>query len=336
MKDALSMIIAVILLVILIIILPLYNYFERQDDMSYNVALKTVTMFVDEVAQNGYLDQNMYDKFIERLASTGNSYDIEVEAQKKVMTIDPDNASADEGEETYVEQYKSYYNKDIFNDETGQTSTVISKDNTLKNSAFFFDVGDRFNVRIKNTNTTMASALLSAIVSTVPKEKINISYGATIKNNNWENTTVSQLYQSDILITIKLENPNDAGENTGFPEYNFQIAQDRILEFKVKVLNHDDSNIPSKLTENVRLVGTNPNCYISPSSISEGTDEGEYILKFVLDESKFDNYFGSQEYNVFECFLPSNCIQGNFSKNASVSSQKIVIKINNAITVPEI
>ena len=336
MKDAFSMIIAVILLVILIIILPLYNYFERQDDMSYNVALKTVTMFVDEVAQNGYLDQNMYNKFIERLASTGNSYDVEVEAQKKVMTIDPDNTDPDDGEETYVEQYKSYYNKDIFNDETGQTSTVISKDNTLKNNAFFFDVGDRFNVKIKNTNTTMASALLSAIVSTVPKEKINISYGATIKNNNWQNTTISQLYQSDILVTIKLENANEPGENSGLPEYNFEIAKDRILEFKVKVLNHDDTNIASKITDNIRLVGTDPNCFISPSSISEGSDEGEYVIKFTLSDTKYDNYFSDKEYNVFQCFLPSNVIQGKFSKNASANSERIVIKINSEVTVPEI
>lgn len=336
MKDAFSMIIAVILLVVLIIILPLYNYFERQDDMSYNVALKTVTMFVDEVAQNGYLDQNMYDKFIERLASTGNSYEIEIEAQKKITTIDPENPDSDEGEETYVDQYKSYYNKDIFNDQTGQTSTVISKDNTLKNNAFFFDVDDRFNVRIVNTNTTMASALLSAIVSSVPKEKINISYGATIKNNNWENTSISQLYQSDILISIELANANEAEENNGFPEYNFQIAQDKILEFKVKVLNHDDTNIASKITDNLRLVGTNPNCYISPSSIAEGTDEGEYLVQFKLDDTKYYNYFSDNEYNVFQCFLPANSIQGKLSKNASANSEKLVVKINAGVVVPEI
>ena len=336
MKDAFSMIIAVILLVILIIILPLYNYFERQDDMSYNVALKTVTMFVDEVAQNGYLDQNMYDKFIQRLASTGNSYDIEVEARKRVMTIDPNNPDPDDGEESYVEQYKSYYNKDIFNDSTGQTSTVISKDNTLKNNAFFFDVGDRFNVKIKNTNTTMASALLSAIVSAVPKEKINISYGATIKNNNWQNTDISQLYQSDILVTIKLEDPNEPEENTGYSEYNFEVAQDRILEFKVKVLNHDDTNIASKITDNIRLVGTNPNCFISPSSISEGGDEGEYVIKFTLSDTKFNNYFSDNEYNVFQCFLHSNVIQVKYTKNDSENSEKIVIKINSGVTVPEI
>ena len=334
MKDALSMILAVILLVILIIILPLYNYFERQDDMSYNTALKTVTMFVDEVAQNGYLDQNMYDKFIQRLGATGNSYEIQVEAQKRIITNDPDNTLNQE-DPKYIEQYKSYYNKDIFNDETGSTSTIISKDNSLKNGAFFFDVGDKFYVRVKNTNTTMASSLLGAIVPGATNEKINISYGSTIKNNNWENTDVSQLYQSDILVNITLENPNTPDENNGFPEYNFENAQDRILKFKVKILNADDTNIASKITDNIRLIGKNPNCYISPSSISTGVDEGESIVEFVLDESKKDNYFSTNEYNILQCFLPANSIQGNFTKNASASSDQIIIKINGSIEVPE-
>lgn len=334
MKDALSMILAVILLVILIIILPLYNYFERQDDMSYNTALKTVTMFVDEVAQNGYLDQNMYDKFIQRLGATGNSYEIQVEAQKRIITNDPDNTLNQEAPK-YIEQYKSYYNKDIFKDETGSTSTIISKDNSLKNGAFFFDVGDKFYVRVKNTNTTMASSLLGAIVPGATNEKINISYGSTIKNNNWENTDVSQLYQSDILVNITLENPNTPDENNGFPEYNFENAQDRILKFKVKILNADDTNIASKITDNIRLIGKNPNCYISPSSISTGVDEGEYIVEFVLDESKKDNYFSTNEYNILQCFLPANSIQGNFTKNASASSDQIIIKINGGIEVPE-
>lgn len=335
MKDTLSMIVAVIFLVILLVILPLYNYFERQDDMSYNLALKTVTMFVDEVAQNGYIDQNMYDKFIERLGTTGNSYDIQIEAQKRILTVDPNNTSLNDGKETYIEQYKSYYNKDIFNDETGKTSNIIDKDNSLKNDVFFLDKGDKFYVSLKNTNTTMASALLNAIVSGTTKEKININYGATIKNNNWENTEVSQLYQSDILIKIELQNKNDAN-SSGFPEYSFDKAQDRILEYKIKILNSDDTNIASKITENIRLVGTAPNCYISPSSITTGTDEGEYLVKFTLDETKSNTYFSSNEYNVLQCFLPANVIQGKFSKNASASSEQLVMKINSSVDVPEI
>lgn len=335
MKDTLSMIVAVIFIVILLVILPLYNYFERQDDMSYNLALKIVTMFVDEVTQNGYIDQNMYDKFIQRLGTTGNSYDIQIEAQKKILTIDPNNVSPDDGKETYIEQYKSYYNKDIFNDETGKTSNIIDKDNSLKNDIFFLDVGDKFYVTVKNTNTTMASALLSIITSGVTKEKVNITYGAIVKNNNWENTEISQLYQSDILIKIELEGENTPNIN-GNPEYSFDVAKDRVIRFKIKILNSDDNNLASKIRDNVRLVGTNPNCFISPSSItSDGEANGEFIVEFTLDETKSNNYFSNNEYNTFKCFLPANVIQGKFSKNASANSKDIVIKINSSVNVPK-
>ena len=331
MKDAFSLVLAVIFLVILIIILPLYNFFERQDDMSYNIVLKSVTMFVDEVSENGYIDQNMYNRFIERLATTGNTYDIEIEAQKRVITKDPDNPN-----ETYIEQYKSYYNKDIFNDGTTQTSNIVQRDNSLVNGVFFFDVGDKINVRVKNTNITMSSALLGMLTQDLSREKINIFYGSTIKNNNWESATISQLFQSDILLTLDLVNPNPPEEKNGYPLYNFESTLDRVIKFRVKVLNADDTNIASKITENIRLVGTNPSSYISPSSISSGTDEGEYIVEFSLSQEKAETYFRDNAFNVFYCMMPANAIQGNFSKNVSVSSDKIVITRYAGVEVPEL
>ena len=331
MKDAFSLVLAVIFLVILIIILPLYNFFERQDDMSYNIVLKSVTMFVDEVAENGYLDQNMYNRFIQRLASTGNTYDIQIEAQKRVSTKDPDSP-----EESYIEQYKSYYNKDIFTEGTTQTSNIVQRDNSLVNGVFFFDVGDKINVRVKNTNVTMSSALLGMLTQDLGVEKVNILYGSTIKNNNWESASVSQLFQSDILITIDLNNPNNPEPKNGYPLYNFDSTLDRVIKFKVKVLNADDTNIASKITDNIRLVGSSPSCYISPSSITSGTDEGEYIVEFSLSPDKEDNYFRDGVYNVFYCMMPANAIQGNFSKNVSATSDKLLMIKNGGVEVPEL
>lgn len=330
MKDTLSMIVATIFLVILLLLLPLYNYFERQDDISYNVALKAVTTFVDEVTNNGYIDQTSYDNFINRLGQTANSYDVQVEVQKRLLTNDP-NGSGD----TYIEQYESYFNKDIFNEETGRTSNIIDRDNSLKNDVFFLDEGDKVYVNVKNTNTTMASSILSIISPGATKQKVNISYGAIVKNNTWENAEVAQLFQSDILVKVELQDPAEPNVN-GNPEYNFSIASNRIFKFKVKILNDDDTNIASKITDNIRLVGELPNCYISPSSITTGSDEGEYIVEFVLDETKSNTYFSNYEYNTFRCFLPANIIQGKFSKNSSANSQNLDIKINSSVTIPEL
>ena len=330
MKDTLSMIVATIFLVILLLLLPLYNYFERQDDISYNVALKAVTTFVDEVTNNGYIDQTSYDNFINRLGQTANSYDVQVEVQKRLLTNDPNGNG-----ETYIEQYQSYFNKDIFNEETGRTSNIIDRDNSLKNDVFFLDEGDKVYVNVKNTNTTMASSILSIISPGATKQKVNISYGAIVKNNTWKNAEVAQLFQSDILVKVELQDPAEPNVN-GNPEYNFSIASNRIFKFKVKILNDDDTNIASKITDNIRLVGELPNCYISPSSITTGSDEGEYIVEFVLDETKSNTYFSNYEYNTFRCFLPANIIQGKFSKNSSANSQNLDIKINSSVTIPEL
>lgn len=330
MKDTLSMIVATIFLVILLLLLPLYNYFERQDDISYNVALKAVTTFVDEVTNNGYIDQTSYDNFMNRLGQTANSYDVQVEVQKRLLTNDPNGNG-----ETYIEQYQSYFNKDIFNEETGRTSNIIDRDNSLKNDVFFLDEGDKVYVNVKNTNTTMASSILSIISPGATKQKVNISYGAIVKNNTWKNAEVAQLFQSDILVKVELQNPAEPNVN-GNPEYNFSVASNRIFKFKVKILNDDDTNIASKITDNIRLVGELPNCYISPSSITTGSDEGEYIVEFVLNETKSNTYFSNYEYNTFRCFLPANIIQGKFSKNSSANSQNLDIKINSSVTIPEL
>ena len=86
MKDNLSIVIVMIVFVILMVIFPLYNHFERQDDMSYNLALKVTTNFVDEVINSGYITQAMYDNYIANLANTGNLYDIELEVHKRTYT----------------------------------------------------------------------------------------------------------------------------------------------------------------------------------------------------------------------------------------------------------
>ncbi len=72
MQDNISIIITMIIFVTLVVIFPLYNLFERQDDMSYTLALKATTSFVDEIRNNGYIDQNGYNKYISELGNTGN------------------------------------------------------------------------------------------------------------------------------------------------------------------------------------------------------------------------------------------------------------------------
>lgn len=177
MKDNLSIVITIIVLVLLMVIFPLYNFFERQDDMSYNLVLKATTNFAEQVMNNGYIDQNTYDKFITELGNTGNVYDIEIEAHRKVLIGTG---------EIYEEQSYIDYTNDIFTEieNTSGTSNLMKR--SLKNNTYLLNPKDEIYVKVKNSNTTMAGALFNVIVPTSDKTRIEINYGGIIKNNAWK------------------------------------------------------------------------------------------------------------------------------------------------------
>ena len=173
MKDNLSIVITMLVFVILIVIFPLYNYFERQDDMSYNLALKATTNFVDEVLESGYLDQEMYNKYVSELANTGNIYDIQLEAHRKVLIKEnPDNSNT-----AYNEKYLINYNNNIFDNE-GVVNNIQEK--VIRGNAYYFNEGDKFYVKMKNSNTTMAGAIFNTIVPTASKDRISVNYGGIV------------------------------------------------------------------------------------------------------------------------------------------------------------
>lgn len=198
MRDNLSIVILMILLVLVMIMFPLYNYFERQDDMSYNLALKATTNFVDQVLNSGYIDQDMYDRLVTQLSNTGNLYDIQLEAHKKILVEDLDN------EGTYIEKSMIDYNDDIFEEISGTQTNINEK--TLKNNVYNLNQGDEFYIKLKNSTTTMAGAIFNSIITTSSKDRIVVNYGGVIKNNSWakvDATYNAKEYYSDDISYIE-------------------------------------------------------------------------------------------------------------------------------------
>ena len=79
MENSLETILAFLLSVIIFFIFPIYIAYEKKDDLSYAAASKYVGDFVEEVKIKGYISTDMYQKLKERLATTGNTYDIYME-----------------------------------------------------------------------------------------------------------------------------------------------------------------------------------------------------------------------------------------------------------------
>lgn len=222
MKDNLSIVILMIIFVMLIVFFPLYNYFERQDDMSYNLVLRETTTFVDKVLSNGYISNDTYQEFVDTISNTGNLYDIQLEAHKRVITSDTVKKSPD-----YIEQYEIDYNDDIFQDTTTNKANLNNKQ--IKGGIYTLEVGDQFYVKLKNSSTTMAGAIFNSIISTSSTERIVVNYGGIVKNNSWKKVDANYFTDISKINTYKITyHANSQGESGAY--YNIGGEKKDIFE----------------------------------------------------------------------------------------------------------
>lgn len=214
MKDNLSIVILMIIFVMLIVFFPLYNYFERQDDMSYNLVLRETTTFVDKVLSNGYISNDTYQEFLDSLANTGNLYDVQLEAHKRIITSDTQNNA--KGYKDYIEQYEIDYNDDILSiDPTKNNANLTNKQ--IKGGIYTLEVGDQFYVKLKNSSTTMAGAIFNSIISTSSTERIVVNYGGIVKNNSWKKVDANYFTEISKINTYKITyHANSKGESGAY------------------------------------------------------------------------------------------------------------------------
>lgn len=222
MKDNLSIVILMIIFVMLIVFFPLYNYFERQDDMSYNLVLRETTTFVDKVLSNGYISNDTYQEFLDSLANTGNLYDVQLEAHKRIITSDTQSRT------DYIEQYEIDYNDDILSiDTTNNNANLINKQ--IKGGIYTLEVGDQFYVKLKNSSTTMAGAIFNSIISTSSTERIVVNYGGIVKNNSWKKVDANYFTDISKINTYKITyHANSKGESGAY--YNIGGEQKATFE----------------------------------------------------------------------------------------------------------
>lgn len=214
MKDNLSIVILMIIFVMLIVFFPLYNYFERQDDMSYNLVLRETTTFVDKVLSNGYISNDTYQEFLDSLSNTGNLYDVQLEAHKRIITSDTQNNA--KGYKDYIEQYEIDYNDDILSiHPTKNNANLTNKQ--IKGGIYTLEVGDQFYVKLKNSSTTMAGAIFNAIISTSSTERIVVNYGGIVKNNSWKKVDANYFTDISKINTYKITyHANSQGESGAY------------------------------------------------------------------------------------------------------------------------
>ena len=145
MGDSLITIVAIFLAAVLMFIFPLMAMSERTDDVAQLSVQTATTDFVDNVRNTGKLTNDNFDKFMQTITSTGNSFDVDMEVQ--ILDENP-GVKTTQAEMTKIGE-NFYYTK-----YTSQVEDELSKKGkiTLKE-------GDMISVSVKNTNQTISQIL---------------------------------------------------------------------------------------------------------------------------------------------------------------------------------
>lgn len=196
MEDTFATLVGVMLSVFLLILLPLYNMFERQDDIAYEYVLKTTTQFTDEIRYKGYCSYDMYNKLLDNLVLSGNMYDISVEAHKQIYNKSKDGTIVTNTEIDYTNQFLNVLSNTRYEasnpiyvymmDSDPNYYSNLLKNSNIKSRVYLLNVGDYIYVKLKNSNITQATIFFNMVAGDTNPIKINIGYGGRVNANEWK------------------------------------------------------------------------------------------------------------------------------------------------------
>ncbi len=146
MGDSAMTIVAIFLAAILMFVFPLMTMADKKDDIA-TIEVQTATdEFTSGVRTTGKLSQEDYDNFVLTLASTGNSYNVDIQIQR----LDENPAKKETALTVTIGDnvYYTMYTKQILDEFANNTNHTI----TLKE-------GDIISVSVENTNRTIGEQL---------------------------------------------------------------------------------------------------------------------------------------------------------------------------------
>ena len=178
MSDSLITVIAIMLTAVLLLVLPVMTMADRADDISKTDVETMTSNFVNEIRTIGKLTSEKYNKFVEELTSTGNTYSIEM--QFKILDENPGKKSTQSAKDKIGENV--YYS--VF---TTQIQEALEGENKVYN----LKEGDIINVSVKNTNLTLSQSLKNFFYTVVGNDTYTIaasSSGLVLRNGDTQVT----------------------------------------------------------------------------------------------------------------------------------------------------
>lgn len=162
MSDTLMVIIGIFLAVLIMFIFPLMEFAGKTDEVGQTVTQVVVSDFVNKVAKQGKITQFDYNELVQKLSATGNSYDIQIEAQ--ILDDNPRRATTTTSSDT-VGEYKYY---------SVYTNEILEKVNSSENGEYLLKKDDYIVVTVKNTNITIGTQLKNLLYNLIGKDTYTV------------------------------------------------------------------------------------------------------------------------------------------------------------------
>ncbi len=249
MSDTLMSIIGIFLAIVIMFVFPLMELAGKGDEVSQTVVEVAVSDFVNTVATTGQITWSDYNKLLQKLYSTGNSFDIQIEAQ--ILDDNPRRATTTASSDVLGEyRYYSVY-----------TNTILSELEKSENSKYQLKNDDYIIVSVKNTNTTMGTQLKNLLYNLIGKDTYTIgtSSSALVLNTGMDEEKEEKTMQK----------PNDMK----YPDKKIYIST-------------NGTNWSQKWSENLKIVLNNLSTpqavriIMNGSTYNVGQDIPSYLVYF--------------------------------------------------------
>ena len=197
MSDTFITVVAIILAVVLVIVVPLVVTSQRVDNVSQLDVEALTSNFVDEMRATGKLTLDNYDKFLQNLTATGNTYDVSMEF--KILDENPGKKSMQTTKDKIGENvYYSIY--------TTQIEEVLKSENTYN-----LKQGDMVSVTVRNTNLTLGQELKNFAYKIVGNDTYTISAsnsGLIVGNGSTDVILANNVNEDTIGYTLRENDSN--------------------------------------------------------------------------------------------------------------------------------
>lgn len=154
MEDTMMSVVGILVAAIILFVVPLILIADRADDIAHLTIQTATAEFVDDVIKSGKITNDDYSNFRSRLATSGNSYDVDME----LKILDPNTAKKYIlNSSSAVTQQNTYYS--LFSRQIEEKLANLYDINANNSGAIILKEGDVFSVTVKNNSLTLSQSL---------------------------------------------------------------------------------------------------------------------------------------------------------------------------------